>query len=361
MAEYLPFKLGQNYVDYIMKQYQTWVDALMGSDTDNSDTPVEDVATFSGLTGAQIYTAWAEGVSVGFYADVLTTVNIGKDNNGNVVSDYAVLTEYTGNYAGLNAPLRAYFNSNNYFCEMWGAYKRSDSVTNYTWYFKSIDRDNSEINANYVLTDTRSGQSYSEYPWIPQSDLHLNDQGQLTGTRSLLGKQSSAPYAGNLGNPVLNVPSFSNVPDVVNVDTSAPNYHTTNYTTNEGDTITIRYNEYGVNIGSLGVPVSFDDIYDIFADIIIPSLPDGQNNIIVPTYEQLKYSDMGDFYIRPLHQYGELPTAPTFENSLDLAEYPSTIGSVASRYIDFLPVSISALLAGAVIVSAIVSFIRRDT
>lgn len=360
MAEYLPQKLGQNYVDYIMKQYQTWVDTLFGEDNDNSQVAVEDVATFSGLTGAQIYTAWAEGVSVGFYADVLTTVNIGKNNSGNVIGDYTVLTEYTGNYAGLNAPLRAYFNSTNYFCEMWGSYKRSDNTPNNTWYFQSVDYDSAEINANYVLNDTRSGQSYSERPWIPQSNLLLNDSGQLTGTRSLLGVTNYTPFAGNLGNPVMNVPSFTNVTDVVNVDTSSPDYHSTTYTTNEGDNITIKYNEYSVNLGSAGFELSYDDLFDIFANVIIPSLPDGQNNIIVPTYDEIKYSDMGDFYITPLHQYGKLPTAPTFETSLDLSTYPSTIGSVATRYIDFLPLSISALLAGTVIVSAIVSFIRRD-
>lgn len=359
MAEYLPQKLGQNYVDYIMKQYQTWVDALLGEDNDNSAVPVEDVATFSGLTGAQIYTAWAEGVSVGFYADVVTTVNIGKNNNGNVISDYTVLSEFTGNYAGLNAPLRAYFNSTNYYCEMWGSYKRSDNTPNNTWYFQSTELDSSEINANYVLNDTRSGQSYSERPWIPQSDLLLNDSGQLTGTRSLLGVTNYTPYAGNLGNPVMNVPSFTNVTDVVNVDTSSPDYHTTTYTTNEGDNITIRYNEYSVNLGSAGYELSYDDLFDIFANIIIPSLPDGQNTIVVPTYDEIKYSDQGNFYITPLHQYNKLPTAPQIEQEIDFGEYPAVLAETSTAFFNMLPATFSALLAGTLVLAVLIRNIGR--
>lgn len=359
MAEYLPQKLGQNYVDYIMKQYQTWVDALLGEENDNASVPVEDVATFSGLTGAQIYTAWADGVSVGFYADVVTTVNIGKNNNGNVISDYTVLSEFTGNYAGINAPLRAYFNSTNYYCEMWGSYKRSDNTPNNTWYFQSTELDSSEINANYVLTDTRSGQAYSERPFIPQSNLLLNDSGQLTGSKSLLGVQNYTPFAGNLGNPVMNVPSFTNVTDVVNVDTTSPDYHTTTYTTNEGDNITIRYNEYSVNLGSAGFELSYDDLFDIFANVIIPSLPDGQNNIIVPTYDEIKYSDMGDFYITPLHQYDKLPTAPQIEQEIDFGEYPSVLAETSTAFLNMLPVTFSALLAGTLVLAVLIRNIGR--
>lgn len=148
--------------------------------------------------------------------------------------------------------------------------------------------------------------------------------------------------------------------------------NTFNYTTNEGDTIKVYY---GDNYISLGVgdgtvnntlPLSYDDYKNIFNDIIgdlkvnVPDI-DITPTYQFPSYTDIKYSDMGDFYISPIHQYGNLPTAPTFENTLDLSTYPSTIGTVASKFIDFLPASISALLTGVVIVGAIVSFIRRDS
>lgn len=358
MANYLPAQLGQNYIDYIMKQYQVWIDTIFGSENDNSNESAVDPATFSGLTGAQIYTAWAEGVSVGFYADVSTIVNIGKDNNGNVVSDYTVLSEYTGNYAYLNAPLRSYFNSSNYFCEMWGGYKRSQIISNSTWYFRSLELGSEEVNANYVITDHRSGQDYSEHPWLSPGTLRINENGGLTGDRFLLGKTNYVPYAGNLGTPVLNIPSFSNLTEVTNVDSTTNNYHTTTYTTNEGDTINIRYNEYSVNLGSSGFEMSYDDVYNIFADIILPNIPQG-NTLVVPTYDDVKYQDMGDFYIEPLHQYDKIPVAPAFDGTIDLADYPTVLAEGANTFLDFMPATLSALFTAAFVACVVIRKLGR--
>lgn len=349
----VPTKLGQNYIDYIMKQYQVWVDALFGADNDNSDVPAVDPATFNGLTGFTIYTEWA-GVPKYFTLQATTMVNIGKNNDGNVISGHTLRTFLTGNHGSANDAVIAWFNSSNYYCDMWGSYEQSPTV-NHIWYFKSTELGSEEINANWVLQRSQLATDYSERPYLLlNGTLSMNENGTLTGNGlAMLG-------GGCMGCPIQNTPSYTNVPAINNVNSGDSNYHTINYTTNEGDTVTVSYNSYAINFGTSGISVSFDDIFDIMANFIAPDLSTPELTLTVPTYEDLKYSDMGDFYIAPLHQYGQLPTAPTFENTLDLSNYPLAIGSVATRYIDFLPASISALLAGAVIVSAIVAFIRRD-
>lgn len=358
----IPAELGQNYIDYIMKQYQVWIDGLFGSDNDNSSKIASDPLVFSGRVAYKVYGGWVDS-SIGGYWVCTQNVNITSNNDGNVLSGQSSF-DRGGNYATADASVSAWVNSQRFHCDMWGAYERSPLINNH-WYFRSVDYDTAEINANVYLKNTDgTNLFYGEYPSITYNGYFTKVNNQGTGISSgdapVIGVNSSAPYDCTLGTPIVNIPSYCNTEYIWNVDRNASDYHSSTYVTNEGDTITVQYSPYSVNTGTYGLDVSYDDLYNIFAGIILPNIPQG-NTLVVPTYDEIKYSDMGDFYITPLHQYGELPTAPTFENEIDLAEYPQTIGSVASKFVDFLPASISALLAGAVIVSAIVSFIRRDT
>lgn len=359
MAEYLPYKLGQNYVDYIMKQYQTWIDAIFGEEKDNSNSVAVEPFTFTGSTVYNVYGGWAD--TIGFYWVCAQNVNIGRNCNGDVLSGQTVLEKKPSQYNSQQSIVENWVNSQPFVCEMWGSYIKS-AISNYHWYFRSVNYDTAEINANvYCKKPDGTNVFYGNNPSLdPNEGAYIDSNGNVQGYVPVLGVYGHVPYDSTLGNPLTNLPSFTTEPSINNVLSTDDGYHITNYTTNEGDTINIKYSSYGVNLGSAGFELSYDDLFDIFANVIIPSLPAEQNTIVVPTYQEIKYSDQGDFFIRPLHQYGELPTAPTFESELDLADYPSAIGQTASAYIDFLPASISGLLAGAVIVSAIVSFIRRD-
>lgn len=356
MAEYLPQKLGQNYIDYIMKQYQVWIDAIFGSENDNSDAVYADPLTFSGMTGFLIDVNWS-GVNRSYVLRATANINIGKDNDGNVISGHTLRQEMTGSWASSMPQVHAWFNSSNWFCDMWGGYKKSPTINN-KWYFQSVDYDNAEINANYVLNKNGT-QDYSEQPFLypdvyNTSDLSLSSDGGLSGSGALM-----SIGGGYLGAPVVNVPSFTNSPNIKNISTSLDGYNSTTYVTNSGDTIGITYNSYAVNIGSAGLPISYDDIYNIFAGIIIPSLPDGQNTLIVPTYDDIKYEDMGDFYIQPLHQYDTIPSAPTFDGTIDLGNYPTVLAESANTFLNFMPVTLSALFTAAFVVCVLLRKLGR--
>lgn len=356
MAEYLPQKLGQNYVDYIMKQYQVWIDTLFGSDNDNSDVSAVDPITFSGMTGFTIDVNWA-GVARSYSLRATANIDIGKNNNGNVISGHTVRQEMGGSWASSMPQVHAWFNSSNWYCDMWGAYEKSPT-SNYKWWFRSVDYDSAEINANYVLNKNGS-QDYSEQPFLywdgyPTSDLVLNEDGSLGGSNALVGIGG-----GYLGAPVVNVPSFTNSPNIKNVSTGLDGYQSTTYTTNEGDTVTVNYNSYAVNVGTADLPISYNDLFDIFANIIIPSLPDGQNTIVVPTYDEIKYSDMGDFYITPIHQYDKLPVAPQIEQDIDFGEYPAVLAETSTAFLNLLPATFSAVLAGTLVLAVLIRNIGR--
>lgn len=356
MAEFLPQKLGQNYVDYIMKQYQVWIDTLFGSENDNSDVSAVDPITYSGMTGFLINVNWS-GVARSYNLRATANIDIGKNNNGNVISGHTVREEMSGSWASSMPQVHAWFNSSNWYCDMWGAYEKSPTA-NYKWWFRSVDYDSAEINANYLLNKS-GAQDYSEQPFLywdgyPTSDLVLNEDGSLGGSNALMGIGG-----GYLGAPVVNVPSFTNSPNINNVSTGLDGYNSTTYTTNEGDTVTVNYNSYAVNVGTADVPISYNDLFDIFANVIIPSLPDGQNTIVVPTYDEIKYSDMGDFYITPLHQYDKLPTAPQIEQEIDFGEYPAVLAETSTAFLNLLPATFSALLAGTLVLAVLIRNLGR--
>lgn len=245
--------------------------------------------------------------------------------------------------------------------------------------------------------------SSDRFPSLANTTVYKYDGTSLATADKLRIIQSNEPIdpVNNVYNGVdivsqgyLNLPRtsdaywFSVMPDVgdnifnENFYDQIENHNTTNnYYTDEYNNT---YNEYhidlpsglgfDVGVGPLGVgigvvpqvgidpTINFDDLVDILTPAInyLNDNSGYDNEIVIHDYEYYLYKDAGDFFIQPLHQYGKLPSAPVIDSSLDLSSYPSAIGTIATKFIDFLPLSISGLLAGAVIVSAMVSFIRRD-
>lgn len=356
----IPSELGQNYIDYIMKQYQVWIDGLFGSDNDNSTKTASDPLVFSGRVAYKIYGGWVNS-SIGGYWTCTQNVNITANNDGNVLSGQTSF-DRGGNYASADASVRAWVSAQRFNCEMWGAYERSPLVNGH-WFFRSVDYDNSEINANVYLKNTDGTNIfYGENPSITYNGYFtkVNAQGSSIspGDAPVIGVSSSAPYDCTLGTPIVNIPSYTNSDYIWNVDRNSPDYHTTTYVTNEGDTITIQYSPYSVNTGTYGLDISYDDLYNIFADIILPNIPQG-NTIVVPTYEEIKYSDQGDFYITPIHQLDKLPTAPQIDQTFDFAEYPAILAQTSTAFFDMLPVTLSALLAATLVIAVLIRNIGR--
>lgn len=151
--------------------------------------------------------------------------------------------------------------------------------------------------------------------------------------------------------------------------------NTFNYTTNEGDIVTTYYGDNYINIGIGGsgigggggvaggaIALSYNEFKFILDHLIDDlningNITDGNGNkleLTVPTFDQIKYGDQGDFYITPLEQLKKLPTAPDFETSIDLSDYPETLGTIITDTLsaaDAIGAGLSALLLGSLFFS----------
>lgn len=155
-------------------------------------------------------------------------------------------------------------------------------------------------------------------------------------------------------NPSTNPNTINNINNTFNQN-NTNNYNNTytynnqTYNYNYGDNyITIYYPD-----GSDGLP--FDDIRNIFND----TLNELDINVVMPDYDTIKYGDMGDFYIEPLHQYDTIPSAPEFDGSIDLDVYPSFFGSSVSSLLNFLPNAISGLITATFVFCILVNRVKR--
>lgn len=181
------------------------------------------------------------------------------------------------------------------------------------------------------------------------------------------------PIVGQYGGAITtNIPRENISDNFYNTVISNSTYNTTyNYTTQNGDTITVYYGDTFISTGTGNTPISYDDLFNILTYVVDDldvnaHLVDSDGNPIdlkVPTFDEIKYIDYGDFEIAPIHQYKELPTAPSFEVDLDVSDLPDTIGYAVTEYLDIadavLGVGGSALLLGALFFSFLWMKIKR--
>lgn len=356
MANYLPAELGQNYIDYIMKQYQLWIDTIFGSENNNADEIAIDPAVFQGVTGIQFWGSYFGGSNFSAYG--MFGIDISSNNNGNVITSY---TPIYGNFSQTDMnKFNSWFNDSHIYCDMWGSYEMSQLI-NGKRYFRMVNYDSAEINANYHadFLDGVSSPFYAERPYIRQGiSAHFDSNNNPVNFDGFLRPQSDGMLT--LGTPVDSIVSFTNIPNVVNYDTTNNYYNTETYTTENGYTVTVYNTDTSINIGTQGIPVSYNDIFDIFNNVVLPSLPVAlQDTIVIPTYDEIKYEDVGDFYIEPLHQYDIIPVAPAFDGTIDLADYPTVLAEGANTFLDFMPATLSALFTAAFVACVVIRKLGR--
>lgn len=113
------------------------------------------------------------------------------------------------------------------------------------------------------------------------------------------------------------------------------------YTTDNGDTINVYYGDNYIDLGVGGFGVggsglvgfNYNDFKLIMDDIIgdlrvnVPDI-NLSDDLQFPSFEDIKYSDMGSFYITPIKQIDKLPTAPDIADTvIDVSEPLSLISS----------------------------------
>lgn len=157
-----------------------------------------------------------------------------------------------------------------------------------------------------AYNDTLSGR----YAYIPiAKDLPLFSMGMENGS-----------YETQYTNMITNVYEYDN-------------RQTSTYTTEEGDTITIYQGDNNFYIDNDGHGLTYDDLFNVFNDTILPFINVNQGtDITFPSYDEIKYTDMGSFYITPVKQIPALPSAPDVADvSIDVSDYVKILGGSVTK------------------------------
>lgn len=150
---------------------------------------------------------------------------------------------------------------------------------------------------------------------------------------------------------------------ITNVDNSVQ-YHNT-YTYNyDGDDITINYGDNYVVIPRSGDGMGFDDwrtmLLPIIDDLNINGGYDG--TIVFPTFEDIKYGDMGSFYITPVKQIDKLPLAPDVGDTVpDISNYLTMVGgAVTSLYNMIDGLGFSLMLTFTFLICLVINHLKKE-
>lgn len=340
----LPLNLTKNGLQYIAKQYQTIYDAYFGSDDDNSEKPLDVPFMLDG------YGEWTDMDN--FYPN-------------------APRKSYYGTWL-YEAHIKGDAEPDTYIQNLTFSSSYSDANTNNNW-ISQADKDSAKqfldnlipytigrgSNFSFPIGVSRTdGGTYvglgtynAQYGVANTNNIFLVSSGnyQVNGkTKVTLRYITKGSYEGSYDNNYglfinlykdseLYVNTYNN--NLVNGDT----FNTYNYTTQEGDTVTTYYNDHTVIMPVVGLAGGFAyvDLKGIF-DGILPDINvslglDGDDALYFPSYDEIKYEDMGSFYITPIKQLDKLPLAPDIADTvIDVSDYVDLLGGSATALFNAL-------------------------
>lgn len=232
----------------------------------------------------------------------------------------------------------------------------------------------------YTPYYSRQTPSIAICPWNVEYSLHDSPYNFLQG-KYVTVNWHNAPARPDTGNYLYQHIMTSQYPSVIITDNpminntvnhyySGDTITTNNYVDNSNNSYTVYNGDNFITIapvvpagGLVNFNLKFDDLIGALQlgvdGININNGLTGDDALYIPTYQDYKYSDYSDFYIEPLHQYDDLPDAPSFIGELQLEDYPKFIGSAAQSLLDLLPgIGLSALCCMCFIIGLITSKIR---
>lgn len=195
---------------------------------------------------------------------------------------------------------------------------------------------------------------------------------------SSAGTRLIRPYIG-AGALVTNVNTNNVSNSFINSISNQSTYNNTyNYTTNEGDTITVKYGDNYIITDTQDKPISYIEL-QLILDHIIDDLSinvegfTDDNEISVPTFQEIKYEDRGSLYIGKWNEYPKnLAPRPvavdTISNDIAssgdvLPEWTATVGTILSTgvngFMSLLPDWIGILLGACFLTAFLARNMRK--
>lgn len=186
-------------------------------------------------------------------------------------------------------------------------------------------------------------QTYSQKKLILSFNASINQNGSYYNSSNIDSCESL--YENVLkAYPVIALSNDNNLKyQINNYNNTANNYnvYNYNYTTPNGVNVPMTFGVGGIFIGAQGSLISFDDLIgtlnlalpdinlefgDLADDLGIELSP-----ITIPTYDEIKYTDRGSFYITPIKQIDKLPLAPDIADTvIDVSDYVDLLGGAST-------------------------------
>lgn len=326
--------LFTNNIDFVAKQMQTIVDALFPNNDDNSESDYgENPLILTGQIFCSVETLryvnqYGNYEWITLYGDY--NVNYSSMSTENSLSFLQWHDNYADNaISAVTNSTERYFNNNasdialpHKLISSGGFYRIVPPAnTNQNFYMAWGQTD--------IFNRNGSGNIYFDYNRESLADLSTYTLGFLDSTKSFI---------------------------VTDVDTATNIYNSTVFNDNDyHNSMTVNNIYVGGGAGGIavGLPVGglfnyndFSLALDSLIDDLNVNLSTGNKLPIdhFPTYDEIKYGDMGSFYITPIQQIDSLPTAPDVGDTFpDFSDYLSIVGGAVNLFynmIDGLGVSL---------------------
>lgn len=340
-----------NNIEYVAKQLQTFVDHLFPANEDNSKTLLTyNPYIVTGQCSANLMTRTINHVAYAPHA--VFNLRFDSNNGSNMLSfmeflpDYDVPAGYESDYLSQAEKFHLIINP-----------------------LYLGDRVIAQYNPTKPYSLDKSGLVQFLYTNENYQTAKVNGE-----TYFIVGASTdSFSYYGMRFNPVYLRSSENYKPIIITNDYDAADEYNRMSTLNDYTySTTINYSDGSVYVGgkagglALGLSgnLSYSDIENAF-DILLTNmnnnLTDGNKYPVIdfPSYDEIKYADMGDFYIEPLHQYDLVPAAPTFDGTIDLGDYPKVLSEGANTFLNFMPATLSALFTAAFVACVVIKKLGR--
>lgn len=335
----------KNNIEWLGKSLQNFVDFIYGKDNNNGDVNIDysEVQAFHCRTGLAL-----GGVQPRpYYTTNAYCYNDFYGDYNNMLMNYLFIAEPA--------------DSNNNTTMFWenASIKFTDAVSNYVWDYKPELIEDYSVTYEHgyatsmirqytkptkINTITTVGDSNS-FAIDFQLVTHLFEDGGSS--------INTAQYNTNANDRRVILPWFNKIPayyigDKVTAEYIYNNtYHYDEYNTynnytfnggsgNGGGDVYVGAGLGGIAVGVAGI-VNFGDI-ELAIDSILDDLNLNLNpefqlpTTNFPSYDEIKYSDMGSFYITPIKQIPVLPEAPDVADTfIDVSDYVAVLGGAVTE------------------------------
>lgn len=353
MADNLLNDLFTNNVDFVAKQMQTLIDFLYPDTDDNSETdfPLNPVY-ITGLIKVQeglLADKWYTGnvyynLNFDSYSDenALTFVKF-EDNASQQFVD--LMTPFVnqaylyGNSSYKDIPMKLY---RNYDTRV--VFAENNTAPSFSWgvYYNELRQKSTYL----IVSENQSGQTSLYWPYsYGQLDLLTNDGGKVF---IVTNDVPSAQY-------IYNNMNYNN------------DYHTSN-TYNYGDTnIYAGGGAGGIVVAPVGMfnYGEFKLALDSLIDDLNLNFSNSDNQFPIaefPSYDDIKYEDMGSFYITPIKQIDTLPEAPDVGDTVpDISDYLSIVGGAVSSFYNMIDgLGVSLMLVFTFLICLVINHLKKE-